>query len=671
MVQARKSFAKAMGGSPPRFQSGSLELPVPDVLASVESLYDDELKPFGRVLLKRLRERAAIKVAQAQGLGPDEVDPETMPRIDPKHLRRICERCHALHVEPENGREYSVMLAQRPCNFLDVCSPHDPYPMEFWHQVAMYFESLAEPGLVLPGGRYACARVLVGRQLPFLLGYSLGQVCHIVQLAISQKRILGYLEGQLVPYWHSEDWVKEQCAFTQSKLGSGALPVASWDDARACLLELLDVETSGMVTISNVKRLFRSRFQLELSETVLGHTRLFDLLSDPRFQDVCVVQAQKNGQVVVKRRPPTECAACLAPPPGVWYNGAVVPVMAEQQGGCTPTGLPLLNLPLLNIGSLEDSPLLSPGASPREPYGQQASATSWEDALCGLSPWEQVGSSGGSASSRQSPLKELRTSTSFTSTNFCNEEEDSWGSCPSSEGSPRSRPAMLQQDSMQPPVALEFEEGAVRPGQHASDELDEDLWAHLPGVSESPCNACIKNTFINLSLDREGTTSGRSCKRRSLSVPKDLGSPKNAFETLCYALLPPPSKDNQEVANAALEQGEGGLSRPASTSLAPVSLLVEHSGEQALTVPTAGSTPTPVKGKLVWRPVVKTTEAQQDHWAQWQPLDGGHVCGGTPFGRGAGAYGAKWTEESSSTWWPQQESQGGRHRSFTGPPGAW
>merc|ERR1712190_704550 len=120
--------------------------------------------------------------------------------------------------------------------------------------------------------------------------------------------ILGYLEGQLVPYLHSEEWVKEQCAFHQqpvsSKEGTISLPVATWEEARKCLLQLLDSESDpelGVVTLSNMKRLFRSRFQLELSETALGHSRLFDLLRDVRFRDICTLQAHKNGQLLVKR----------------------------------------------------------------------------------------------------------------------------------------------------------------------------------------------------------------------------------------------------------------------------------------------------------------------------------------------------------------------------------
>jgi len=58
-----------------------------------------------------------------------------------------------------------------------------------------------------------------------------------------------------------------------------------------------------------VKRLFRSRFQLELSETSLGHARLCDLLQDDRFSDVCRVKFQTNGYVVTPVRSAQEGSA--------------------------------------------------------------------------------------------------------------------------------------------------------------------------------------------------------------------------------------------------------------------------------------------------------------------------------------------------------------------------
>jgi len=55
--------------------------------------------------------------------------------------------------------------------------------------------------------------------------------------------------------------------------------------------------------LSNVKRLFRSRYNLELSETALGHTTLSELLNDSRFHNVCEVQLLGRYHVAVSRQP--------------------------------------------------------------------------------------------------------------------------------------------------------------------------------------------------------------------------------------------------------------------------------------------------------------------------------------------------------------------------------
>merc|ERR1712157_654963 len=134
--------------------------------------------------------------------------------------------------------------------------------------------------------------------------------------AISQKRLLGHRDGRLVPYRVSDECAKAQCAQRQQAFSAkkaepdAGLLVATWETTRACLHQLLlncpnrkDVEV-GTLPLSDVKRLFRRQFGLELNETALGYTRVFDLLQDPRLRDVCTVHAQGNGQVTVRRVEP-------------------------------------------------------------------------------------------------------------------------------------------------------------------------------------------------------------------------------------------------------------------------------------------------------------------------------------------------------------------------------
>ena len=97
-------------------------------------------------------------------------------------------------------------------DFVDVYSPLDVYPEELWMQARAYFESLCEPECILPGGRFSCAACLIERKLRFLSGHSLRKVCHIVQLAISQKKLLGYCNEGITPYARSQSMLKDKAA---------------------------------------------------------------------------------------------------------------------------------------------------------------------------------------------------------------------------------------------------------------------------------------------------------------------------------------------------------------------------------------------------------------------------------------------------------------------------
>mmetsp|Transcript_1310 Transcript_1310/g.2785 ORF Transcript_1310/g.2785 Transcript_1310/m.2785 type:complete len:625 (-) Transcript_1310:54-1928(-) len=284
-----------------------------EVVAAVRSLYADQLEPFGRILLRRVRERCAA--AQHIGCNADDA-----PLVDPKYLHRICKSCEGLRVRPVDGNEITVQLLDQPAVFVDVTSPLDPYPPQLWAAAAAYFGSLRGKDVMLPGGRYACAQALASAGLPFLSGRSLGEVCHIVQLAVSHKKILGYIDGNMVPYSHSEESVKEKCAAWQQPFCNPtkqqeptSWPYATWEETRACLSAILRTSCSpeaGVITVSNVKRLFRSRFGLDLSETALGYSRLSELLQDPRLHDICTVQTRGAGQFIVRRVAMMRGGAC-------------------------------------------------------------------------------------------------------------------------------------------------------------------------------------------------------------------------------------------------------------------------------------------------------------------------------------------------------------------------
>jgi hypothetical protein len=282
---------------------------ISQVVAAVESLYDDELKPYARLIRKRLEERAS-----QMGLGSLEVDM--------RQLRVACGQCPVLMVgTEEEGGDWFVLLTGRREAFVDVYSPQDVYPPQLWLDAACYFKSLGEADkadMVLPGGRYSCAQVLRERRLPFLEGRTLGQVSHIVQLSISQKKLLGYCHGAVVPYNRSQTMLKDKCAQRQRPCaGSDRCELVSWGEVRTCLQEILGglVLGKGFVPLSSIKRLFRSRFGKTLSETALGHAKLSELFQDSRLCDLCAVRLQGHGYVLVpqqQQQPSNRTAVCLA-----------------------------------------------------------------------------------------------------------------------------------------------------------------------------------------------------------------------------------------------------------------------------------------------------------------------------------------------------------------------
>jgi hypothetical protein len=306
-------------------KSAKAAVPVPtegEVLEAVTSLYDDELKPYGRILRKRLSERAIAAGSAVTG------------EPDLAALRAACVASSWLNVESEDGGEWSALLVSCESKFVDVYNPVDSYPEAMWAAAAIYFQGLSGDEAVLPGGRYSCAQSLVERKLSFLSEYSLGQVCHIVQLAISQRKCLGYLNGGITPYSHSHSKVKDSAAAEQSSCAHAAcvsdLTLATWETARTYLRIILSESMksgSDSVPLSNIKRIFRSQFSTELSETSLGHSKLSELLQDSKLSDICTVRLLEQGYFVVPQFSLTTAADASATR---WSDFAYTPSLMDM-----------------------------------------------------------------------------------------------------------------------------------------------------------------------------------------------------------------------------------------------------------------------------------------------------------------------------------------------------
>lgn len=260
------------------------------LVAASASLCHDQLKPYGRLLRKRLGE-----LAEAAGVEAPDAE---LPR-----LRQLCSACMQLHVRQEGGADWAATVLDLPVRFIDIYSPHDYYGEEFWLIFSNYLENLHDGEMEYPGGRYVCAQGLMSCNLPFMTGFSLGQVNHIVQLAMTSRKVLGYCNGAIVPYSRSQTLVKQLCAEQGCQLlkKSKQHPVATWGMLRNCIWQILqDTCDSGKecFPLSNVKRVLTGDYKLDLSETALGHVSLSDLFQDSRLQDLCTIRLFENGYYI-------------------------------------------------------------------------------------------------------------------------------------------------------------------------------------------------------------------------------------------------------------------------------------------------------------------------------------------------------------------------------------
>jgi hypothetical protein len=506
-----------------------------DLVWAVDSLYADEIRPFGRILRKRLAELATA--AGSHGAA----------EMDVRQLRALCEACPSLYITTEDGGEWSALLRGRQMTFVDAYSPVDVYPAELWQAAAAYFTSLEGDALVLPGGRYSCAQALVARCLPFLQGRSLGQVSHIVQLAISQKKLLGYLNGAVVPYGRSQSMLKEQCAKRQRPCASaarGGSGLATLEMVHTLIQEiLLNLPPTGAIPLSNIKRLIRSRFHVELSETALGYAKLSELLQDPCLRDICTVKLQGHGYVICPRATSTQpCNISLFDTLCPTVTNQIVPIALNQvaafasTSGCVTT---TAFQPCMEQFAFTDAGVTTTAFQPCMEQFAQPVAAAYVSAP-GTTTQEFRG-----VAPRVTPLclEECNavsptyhpvacTTLSPTSLNHVRSKSDTFGQLPRLLGSPDNNGAHMQSYSFKAPTGLQLQPTMGGDVDVALDDFDTpNCKADLALLGSTGCNLeqavgmppplltpstasmlSVQNTFLHFKPLASPSTAG-ACRR--------------------------------------------------------------------------------------------------------------------------------------------------------------
>jgi len=115
-------------------------------------------------------------------------------------------------------------------------------------------------------------------------------------------KLLGYKEGSLVPFQFSDSKHFDDCA--RQMLPSEESSAASCSLQQLCLhlRTILEKAERNTIPLSNVKRLLKSQYSLQVSQTTFGFTRFRELLEEhPKLQEFCTVSREDNGYHVTLR----------------------------------------------------------------------------------------------------------------------------------------------------------------------------------------------------------------------------------------------------------------------------------------------------------------------------------------------------------------------------------
>lgn len=283
------------------------EVSVTDVRSAIEGLYAEEAAPHESLLQWYLKSISGVTVSLSE-------------------LREVVEAAPGISFGTLAGgkRPHLILLAKSPPWFKGFA---DTLQKEARAQISReVFREAAE--FVLKGDwpqedniaheKYGISRWLQGRS-GALSALSFGKMHSLVSDLCHVKGVLGKKDGRIVPYPLSEEFEKQENAkrLMPTGLRAGENYVSTWRMLAKCMTTLLE-ENGGKIPSPRLKPMVRSRFQLELSETALGHMSLSSLMGDGRFTALfCVERSAVSAveHIKAKEGADLEERRCLQGPP--------------------------------------------------------------------------------------------------------------------------------------------------------------------------------------------------------------------------------------------------------------------------------------------------------------------------------------------------------------------
>lgn len=233
-----------------------------EMRATITSLYEDGIKPVGNNVKGRLKDRSA-----SAGL-----------------VNNFCELCFKfpdVFAVTKPGDDVLVSLVSEPSSFkgfVDIDSPEDSYREEMWQEFVNYLQKESD----FPGGRYAAARDLKRRQLPFFAEFSLGQLIHIVQIAIQTRKLLV----------HHRKLLKSVALF-QPQAGENINEIVDIYDLCSLLFRMMKNSPQGLI-LSRIKQDIQHQFSRSLSELTFDCAKLTDVFTKEPLKSTFVLSSDMS-----------------------------------------------------------------------------------------------------------------------------------------------------------------------------------------------------------------------------------------------------------------------------------------------------------------------------------------------------------------------------------------
>mmetsp|Transcript_25888 Transcript_25888/g.86154 ORF Transcript_25888/g.86154 Transcript_25888/m.86154 type:complete len:493 (-) Transcript_25888:133-1611(-) len=255
------------------------------LVSILESLYEDRIKPMANYVKGRLKERST---------------PEPMVKSFVELYAQHPDLFIVQQPAPGSQTDEATIFFQKASEpswfkgWVDIDAPDDPYQEVTWSELAKFLDGEH----TFAGGRYGMARELMQRNLPFLAELSLGEVCHMVQLAIQHRRLIVYHRKMLKPI--QTVLCQQLSPANGTGVNAEGEEIKDMDDLCLVLFRMLIHHPQG-IRLCRMKQMIKHELCRKLSEMAFQCTKLIELFNQEPLSVTFVLDTENDGKSIYVR----------------------------------------------------------------------------------------------------------------------------------------------------------------------------------------------------------------------------------------------------------------------------------------------------------------------------------------------------------------------------------